>query len=39
MRAAWAITATTVRQLLGVRRLIVFGLAELAPAGVLLGDL
>ena len=36
MRAAWAITATTVRQLLGVRRLIIFGLAELAPAGVLL---
>ena len=36
MRAAWAITTTTVRQLLGVRRLIIFGLAELAPAGVLL---
>ena len=36
MRAVWAITATTVRQLLGVRRMIVFGLAELAPAGVFL---
>jgi len=36
MRAAWAITTTTIRQLLGVRRLILFGLAELAPAGVLL---
>ena len=36
MRAAWAITTTTVKQLLGVRRMIVFGLAELAPAGVLL---
>jgi len=36
MRAAWAITSTTVKQLLGVRRMIVFGLAELAPAGVFL---
>ena len=36
MRAAWAITTTTVRQLLGVRRMIVFGVAELAPAGVFL---
>jgi ABC-2 type transport system permease protein len=36
MRAAWAITTTTIKQLLGVRRMIVFGLGELAPAGVLL---
>ena len=36
MRAAWAITTTTVKQLLGVRRMIVFGIAELAPAGVFL---
>jgi ABC-2 type transport system permease protein len=36
MPAALVITTTTVRQLLGVRRMIVFGLAELAPAGVLL---
>lgn len=36
MRAAWAITTTTIRQLLGVRRMIVFGLAELAPAAVFL---
>jgi ABC-2 type transport system permease protein len=36
MRAAWAITSTTVKQLLGLRRMIVFGLAELAPAGVFL---
>lgn len=36
MQAAWAITTTTIRQLLGVRRMIVFGLAELAPAVVFL---
>ncbi len=36
MRAAWAITATTIRQLLGIRRAILFGLAELAPAAVFL---
>ena len=36
MRAAWAITSTTIRQLLGVRRAITFGLAELAPAAVFL---
>ena len=36
MRAAWAITGTTVRQLLGVRRAIIFGLAALAPAAVFL---
>ena len=36
MRAAWAITTTTIRQLLGVRRAILFGLAELAPAAVFL---
>jgi ABC-2 type transport system permease protein len=36
VRAAWAITATTIRQLLGVRRAIFFGLAELAPAAVFL---
>ncbi|MGB5656344.1 MAG: ABC transporter permease [Acidimicrobiia bacterium] len=36
MRAAWAMTTTTIKQLLGVRRMIVFGLGELAPAGVLL---
>jgi ABC-2 type transport system permease protein len=36
MPAALVITTMTTRQLLGVRRMIVFGLAELAPAGVVL---
>ena len=36
MRAAWAITTKTVQQLLGIRRMLVFGIAELAPAGVFL---
>ena len=34
MRAAWAITSATIRQLVGVRRAVIFGLAELAPAAV-----
>ncbi|MGB9357461.1 MAG: ABC transporter permease subunit [Acidimicrobiia bacterium] len=34
MRAAWAITSATIRQLVGVKRAIIFGLAELAPAAV-----
>jgi ABC-2 type transport system permease protein len=36
MRAAWAITGTTIQQLLGLRRVIVFGIGELAPALVFL---
>jgi len=36
MRAAWAITRTTIQQVLGLRRLIIFGIAELAPAAVFL---
>jgi ABC-2 type transport system permease protein len=36
MRAAWAITRTTIQQLLGLQRFIIFGIAELAPAAVFL---
>jgi ABC-2 type transport system permease protein len=36
MRSTLTITGTTIRQLLGVRRAIIFGLAELAPAAVFL---
>ncbi len=36
MRAAWAITTTTIQQLLGLKRFIIFGIAELAPALVFL---
>jgi ABC-2 type transport system permease protein len=36
MRAAWAITVATVRQVLTLRRAIVFGLAEASPALVYL---